>query len=123
MVKKILSLIFIFLQLGFSSAWAQLPIYEKCELEAEKSDLVHPNIFSVVIDFDFAYSDDLNKAMTWLYSGALKVISWDKRSEKEIRAFVTWPTDNPSKKSKHALLKLTAIDGVSVLCVPTSVHF
>lgn len=104
-------------------AKAQLPIYEKCELEAEKNEMVYSNIFSVVIDLELAYSNDLNKAMTWLYSGSLKVISWDKRTDREIRAFVTWPTDLPSQKSKSALLSLGAVDGVSVLCVSTALPF
>jgi hypothetical protein len=83
---------------------------------------VYSNIFSVVIDFEFAYSDDLNNAMKWLYTGDLKVISWDKRTEKQIRAFVTFASEIPSEKSKKALVELGKIDGVSALCVATSVR-
>ena len=104
-------------------AQAQLPIFEKCELEAQKSELVYSNIFSVIIDLEFAYSNDLNKAMNYLYSGNLKVIAWDKRTDQEIRAFVTWPTDNPSKASKSTLMNLNGVDGVSTLCVSTALKF
>lgn len=121
-MKSILVATFVFFGLS-AQAQAQLPIYEKCELEAQKSELVYSNIFSVIIDLEFAYANDLNKAMSYLYSGSLKVIEWDKRADQEIRAFVTWSTDNPSKKSKQTLLNLNAVDGVSVLCVSTALKF
>ena len=90
---------------------------------AQKEKDVYDDIFSVIIDLTFVESIQLNKAMQLIHSDRFQIIEWDRRTEYELRVFIT-PWDEWSKPVvKKIFFQLQSILGVRVLCVPTAFGF
>lgn len=98
-------------------------IEARCAKQAEETNLVYPDIFSIVVDVREISSPSFNRAMSLLTGESLQVIEWDIREENEIRAFVTWPKGISPPEAKASLQALGEINGVSALCVSRSIRF
>lgn len=110
---------FLIIGLVPSYANAKVSIIERCSQQAKEHHDVSSDIFSIVIDLTYIKSQELNQAMEIIYYGRLQIIEWDRRTEHELRVFVT-PWDNWSRPViKKLFLRLKKLHGVRVMCVPT----
>lgn len=97
---------------------SKISIVERCEKQSQVKKDIYQNVYSIVIDLAMSDSYELNLTMKTIYYGRLQILEWDRRTENELRVFVS-PWDEWSRPVIKTLFsRLQKLSGIRVMCVP-----